>query len=597
MSTITIEKPPTFSQKYSPPYRFMIYGEKTGDVAMFDLDEMGRIKIVRTKEKGEVEIKLWDKKIVRVDKSPTGKYRIIIYGKAPQRGGGFGFITIGQLSSWDFHIRNPYLDLQFGNDDTRNDVDLLPVVETGIKLLDILNIIPVVFWKQTYLPKLEIHKVKYLEEELSYVDERIIGCPGGTMPRALFYYDMNYPVMSDRWLYALIKSYHVVRNKERKRIKYPKTQEEYDDLMVTIVAGLISYVGRFKYQPDTVILDTKTDGGQNVAIQYEHFSKSVFWFKAGDCEDLAWANSMILTKLQRRKTENALNGLTHDENMELDICTRLMDNYVITNVLCKAQAPELKTGDHVTTEHGLKIQEFEGEAEEIRILKSMSPWHMTCILYPKQEYLHCLGIQDTEPYFSDKSRFKIGKLYAEGTTSIYPDPEKILSISTKNLVQFTKEDNAELHVDSCLLPVANNNPGSSCIFGVMLQHMNDFFIYYRDQKGVEIPRGYYSTIFWVKHNGKVGFSENHPGMKFQLEPQLDLTNNVDKEPLDAEMPLPELDININRFRQELTEFEKRVKEAGNYDKDFFGYFVKQGGIPYPGIQDEDLKVQVKFFKN
>jgi hypothetical protein len=571
---------------------------------------------------------------------------INIFGRAPQRGGGQGWITVGVGDTYTKLIRSPYFKCQFecelGNRittwDFRESTVLHqqqqqqqqqqqhppPIHETKIRrgggLLD--SLLGVGQWLVTtttaiggggfgfgppdwgpYLTNLRA--VPCISSVLEKVDQQLIAYNGGVMPRAFFYLEMDHPGITDEWLFAQLATYATLRGGWRRNINtIIKEEEKYNQMIVTIILALTCYVGAtFKYQPDAVLLKT------GETLTFEHFNKLALFFKAGDCEELAWVNSIILTRLQRREVgQTGKNKLTKGENEFLDHCTKMMDLYVVTNVLCNATAPELSgSGSSCGRNNLLQLQMTPSSLEEDKNIAQLLPvWHMTCILIPKHHFLKACGIKEDQhnkyyrwPKETQKiQHFARGRLYAEGTTLVYPNPTDIFSDSL-NLSQFMNIDRTKLQC--CVLPTANNVKGDTCIYGVELQVMTDFFSH-RGDDGGEMNK---ETIFIVETGeGQAGVGEFHtydPTTK--LVPQL-TSSMVKFEEIKANghdyrfynPPLPGLDIDILKFREDLKKFEKDIGSRDFIQNPFSFYFIRQENhiegvdIPWPSLQETYIRL-------
>jgi hypothetical protein len=492
------------------------------------------------------------------------KLNILIFGPSPQRGGGMGWLTIAQGDNKSPLYRNSYLALAIGPDAGINKFG-----STGFLggLVEAVLALPRLWASFLGAERAIVEKEEFIDPGLKNVHQYLIGCTAGVMPRDLFYLDMDHPQISDRWLYAQLDTYFLFRGK--RDLKFPTTPEELKQYMVLIILALGVYISTFKYQPDRVL----TQGRQ--LMEYEHFSKLVLFFKAGDCEDLAWAFACLLNRLQRRAIQNKQNGLSDAENLFLDQCTKVMDHYVVTNCLVQATAPEASAGVKTGILH-LALQGFKDYPVERELLLKMHTWHMTCMVYPKSLFLRMNNIELEKKWYSHNFKPELEKglvqLYAEGTAPIYPDPTfKFPPQEQIEIQDFVSED--QPGHECCLLPSANNLDTDTCIYGAWLEVMTDFFI--------DKEMGPQSTIFLVRYgpDNLAGCMEFHfpsDHDKFKLHPiPLKLPSNY-RDVLDAEPPLPPIDLNIQDYRT------KRPSQSENLP--FFFYFTNNQGDPtWPSI--------------
>jgi hypothetical protein len=576
--------------EFKKPWLFCFYTPGHKDhphrtIGMIQLSEDGRLTPYKSDPNGNYRVK-WGPVEVTFKGIPGARINILVSGRARQRGGGEGWITIGCASSQYPQILNSYLQIQFGKPAPVQVGELVfresPQVETGVlgallQLTDMIN----------YTSILSKHHEIFLGSVLSNVDQELIGSPIGVMPRALFYYDLDNKGITDAWLYAQLDSYFRVKGLNRTW----STEAEFKSMATNIVAALCVFVNRFKYQPDVII----TSQG---AIEMEHFCKMALEFQCGDCEELGWVNSMILTRLQRRVKGMANGGqLSQEEITFLDTCTDIMDFYIPVNVLCHARAPELREiigSQSSTMVERIGPQDWSEEADKV-ILKEFETWHMTCIVYPKKWYLkHVVDppIQYPDEFFRQASsslqhkvnKFHLDRLYAEGTASIYPDPNDQLEIPLVDLGQFVNADNTSTNFDACLLPSANNVSVDRYIYGVVLQHMTDFFRYHSDH--VREARDHDALIFWIQNaNSKVGvpeieFEKNHAGVK--IKPQLRV-KDIDPsllEALNQEPPLPSLTVDMHQYRIDAMALD----DVKIYNPVFWGYFTTSDtAMKWPAI--------------
>ena len=529
----------TLDEKYVGPFWVLLWIPSTRDKAagscLFMWDRQ-KAKLLESDLGGVPITFLGEKAYIKVGPVPEAPIlQVAIYGHAPQRGGGTGPITVGQFNNLSEDVVNSFFQVEFGKRMVvgtvkfqSNKKGVESVMGALMKCMTLSNEFAGYLFGEQSL----IENETWLLPSFRGVHQPVIGCQAGVMPRALFYYSMQHPRVTDRWLFAQLDTYFEITKCQR---TFPTSQAELTQVMTTIVMGLATYTGQFKYQPDQIYIKTN---GQTSLLEFEHFSKTVFRFKAGDCEDLGWGNGALLTALQRRKI-----GSNREEWGEfLDMCTRVMDFYIVTNCLCQATKPELsyKNGGDLLNLHLAKFSPWLAQSDE----KKMQAWHMTCILYPKREFLAMLDIPEArikEHYRGENRGFmhwNLPRMYAEGTALIYPNPEKHLN--PDNIQTFLTDcGDGET---CCVLPAADNLQEDTCIYGGMLQLMTDYFIH----RG-ENP---HSTLFMVRVlvNGvyEVGVPERCYSFDKDLY-KLEALGDISKEDLHAleqEPPFEELDIDL-----------------------------------------------------
>ncbi len=334
---------------------------------------------------------------------------------------------------------------------------------------------------------------KYLDYTVSRVHEPLIGTHRGWLPREFFYLNLKKKLrITEDWLMCQL----LFAFKLRRIDIYSITKESFvdvnekpalwEEVVSAIILSVSMFITRMQYQLDQITTSSKS------SRNFEQFCDLVFSLGRGDCEDFSWMFLAVLTKLQDRK----LNG-----NKVLDICTLIMDHYIITNCLVQASAPEMRSKAATTTDSCLKC--FKTINDEKRQQAHVNCFHMTCIIYPKWAFLQmvCSGLNHELYYqnkhatisFNPKEYYKhniipewttqiqsMERHFGEGTATLYSRPDhQVLTTSEEDLNMISMMDQnwveeKDIDLFGCL--VNNNYPYASVMYWDVIQIATPFFI-------------------------------------------------------------------------------------------------------------------------
>jgi hypothetical protein len=429
-----------------------------------------------------------------------------------------------------------------------------------------------------------------LKPEFKYINQPDIACHGGTIPRSLFYRSFSTPV-TDRWLYAqvacsLTRAGLLEGLKEKREEKLKKTTiENWSKIISAIITGIIGAITyRTLYQYDNYGPSLET------SFPCENFSNPLVLYR-GDCEDMAWANASLLCALQRRETGGKggkKSGLTTEELKILDHCTEMMRCYVVTNVLCQAQAPALKDV-HMREGTAQYNDRKTAREESVEIDDSYHVYHMTCIVYPITTFLSSIegeGLGKPSDFIpgnpwlllrEEEEKVDFGsRFYAEGTTAIYPDPcEEFNGIT--DLLWGILQGQIIGNNDAGLMAISNNTPTDNDPYGAIFQVMTDFFCYHQKKKASP-------TLFVCKFTSTDGtikglsacpeqfFCDSTKG-KFSLLPSFFVAYSPETmRKLTMEPMAGVMDCDLEKFRNDLTIFKEKIIKNKSFGERIFGWY-------------------------
>lgn len=561
----------SFTSKYKLPYTLLFWVVNKKDpnpgIAIIRWDGTSA-EVIESSSKGHL-IKFAGKQCyVKSDGVENPLIQCMIMGNGKLERGGFGLITIGQFNNQSPHINNWFQAVEFNAPGPVGEVKFPENPSPLPGLLDHLKAVPLLigafdgFLKEE---KREIMGENWLCSSYKDIHQGVIGAQGGIMPRALFYWQMEHPRVSDQWLFAQLDCHFSILGLDR---RFPSTREGLIKMATHIVMAIVTPVGLYNYQRDRVVMQ---GGGQ---LEYEHFSKTIaLHFQTGDCEDFAWVNAALLNRLQRRATVPVVTDLTGEEVEFLNTCTRVMDFYMVTNCLCQATAPELS---NEMAQGILQIHEAPFTYKYAKELAGkMGAWHMTCILYPKKEFFRMVG---KKPVFRRENEiyknWDLPRLYGEGTTLIYPNPDENLEDQLPEILDLVMGKDKDETCSVC--PAADNLQEDTCIYGNVLEVMTDYFVTHGQEP--------FSTMFIMGTKEVAGVPDSSfrdSKDQFILKPLGNL-RGVDTTILEQECPFPIFHREMRDYRQ-----QKLVMMKHKFSSMFGWYYTtKNTGIPYaalPGI--------------
>lgn len=429
----------------------LLFATADSDLAIFTLnikEESAEVQFYCLKTPGERPnhfiLRLYSKdyKIPCLEKSDI---RMRIYTPTNTRSGkGLGWFPIGDAMQ-DGNFISTITQLEYDWKQPKSTIKIVSPLQYILPML----LTPV----ETDFADEECSKERaldYFYSRLKTVHQKFIAYRTGYIPRDLFYLKPDRRITDDDFLQRLLS-----------RGGYDNTVSPKEQ-MCQIILSVTSWVTtRCEYQPDFLQLN---EGGE---LDIENFDKcGIVNLKVGDCEDLAWFVSQMLLELQ-----------------DSLICPPVLQDYVITNCLVQAQAPQFKKNSgNVEITTGV----LESLDEEKRIEQSMDCYHMTCILFPVSEFKAMVekgkkGMPPPVSMVTAKIRDliaekeKVHLLIAEGTVCCYPNIFETGLIEPAELDKITNGLKANEQI-RCIPVFDNCLNRTGAIYGAIVEVITPYYI-------------------------------------------------------------------------------------------------------------------------
>lgn len=367
---------------------------------------------------------------------------------------------------------------------------------------------------------------KFPRSSFKYISHPRIAVHSGYIPRDLFYLKGG-TKSPDEFLKGLLEigfcGEKVVKWEELKTNK-----GKFKEYTERIIFSVTHYTQcDILYQPDIC-------GG----VRCEYFSKGLLRvLKRGDCEDLAWFCSSILENLQERR----LSG-----DPLLDLCTKVMSGYIITNCLVQGTAPQCR---NTTSNLHLVPCPFLSVEKEEELLDEMGVFHMTCILYPRNKWVGGGKMLYTYLTEGELKELSLRRFYCEGTACVGENPDEKLDINESLIDELC----------SVCLPVGKETKNSSLIYGAEIDVITRFFI-----KNNLSPK---CLTFICSSKHGISPEECHWGYdEFKFIPTKDFPL-IDENRCHRDLPTP-IEKLPDGFNERLRLFKEKYEKIGFFENRF-----------------------------